>query len=192
MIQTGLFKRDALIFLIALSFTLSCENIYGQSDPLKEANLAFTEDKYREALIYYNRIEQIESSGPLLFKRGVCYYEINQLDRAIADEETQGFVKVLTKPGKDKILGVTIVGHHAADLIAKFVLAMKHGLGLKKLLGTLHIYPTLMEINQKTALEWRRSHLPERGLRWLEKYHHWCRGKQSTEHQQNLIKEKKA
>lgn len=105
----------------------------------------------------------------------VTRYELKGLDRAITDGETEGFVKVLTKPGKDRILGVTLVGRHAGDMIAEYVLAMKHGLGLNKLLGTIHIYPTLMEANKNTAGEWRRAHQPERVMRWLERFHRWRR-----------------
>ncbi|RMH22444.1 MAG: pyridine nucleotide-disulfide oxidoreductase, partial [Gammaproteobacteria bacterium] len=78
--------------------------------------------------------------------------------------------------GKDRILGVTIVGEHAGDLLAEFVLAMKHGLGLNKILGTIHIYPTLAEANKYAAGEWKRAHAPQRILDWLEKYHAWRRG----------------
>ena len=100
-------------------------------------------------------------------------YGIDDLDRAIADGTAHGFVKVLTVPGKDRILGVTIVGEHAADLLAEFVLAMKHGLGLNKILGTIHIYPTLAEANKYAAGEWKRAHAPQRVLRWLERFHGW-------------------
>lgn len=114
-------------------------------------------------------------------EQGIAYemtgYTFNELDRAIADEETEGFVKVLTKPGKDKILGVTIVGHHAGDLIAEFVLAMRHGLGLNKVLGTIHIYPTMNEANKYVAGEWKRNHAPEKLLKWSERFHRWRRGK---------------
>jgi pyruvate/2-oxoglutarate dehydrogenase complex dihydrolipoamide dehydrogenase (E3) component len=106
----------------------------------------------------------------------VVSYGINDLDRAIADGEAHGFVKVLTQPGKDKILGVTIVGEHAGDLIAEFVLAMKHGLGLNKILGTIHIYPTMAEANKYVAGVWKRKHAPERLLRWVGRYHDWLRG----------------
>ncbi|MCP5161939.1 MAG: FAD-dependent oxidoreductase [Hahellaceae bacterium] len=112
--------------------------------------------------------------------QGVAYevtrYGIDDLDRAIADSSAEGFVKVLTVPGKDKILGVTIVGTHAGDLLAEFVLAMKHGLGLNKILGTIHTYPTLAEANKYAAGEWKRAHAPQRVLAWLEKYHAWRRG----------------
>lgn len=113
-------------------------------------------------------------------QKGIAYeltkFGIHDLDRAIADSSDNGFVKVLTAPGKDKILGVTIVGEHAADLIAEFVLAMKHGLGLNKILGTIHIYPTLAEANKYAAGEWRRSHVNDRLLRLVARYHRWRRG----------------
>jgi len=82
---------------------------------------------------------------------------------------------VLTVPGKDRILGVTIVGEHGGDLLAEFVLAMKHGLGLNKILGTIHTYPTWAEANKYAAGEWKRAHAPGRVLEWLEKYHAWRR-----------------
>ena len=105
----------------------------------------------------------------------VTKYGIDDLDRAIADSEAHGFVKVLTVPGKDKILGVTIVGVHAGDLLAEYVLAMKHGLGLNKILGTIHTYPTLSEANKYAAGEWKRAHQPHKVLAWLKKYHDWRR-----------------
>ncbi len=106
----------------------------------------------------------------------VSTYGIDDLDRAIADSEAHGLVKVLTIPGKDKILGVTIVGNHAGDLIAEFVMAMKHGLGLNKILGTIHIYPTMAESNKYVAGVWKRQHKPEALLRWVERFHAWRRG----------------
>jgi len=106
----------------------------------------------------------------------VTRYDVSELDRAIADEEAQGVVKVLTVPGKDKILGVTIVADHAGDLIAEYVLAMKYGLGLNKILGTIHIYPTLAEMNKFAASEWRKNHKPEWALNMAERYHTWRRG----------------
>ena len=102
-------------------------------------------------------------------------YGIDDLDRAIADSENHGFVKVLTVPGKDKILGVTIVGNHAADVICEFVLAMKHGIGLNKILGTIHIYPTMSEANKYAAGLWKKNHAPEKLLAWIKKYHDWMR-----------------
>jgi pyruvate/2-oxoglutarate dehydrogenase complex dihydrolipoamide dehydrogenase (E3) component len=106
----------------------------------------------------------------------VTKFCMDDLDRAIADSEARGFVKVLTVPGKDKILGVTIVGTHAGDLLAEYVLAMKHGLGLNKILGTIHTYPTLAEANKYAAGEWKRAHQPKRLLAWVAKYHTWRRG----------------
>lgn len=105
----------------------------------------------------------------------VTRFDIGELDRAIADSEAYGVVKVLTKPGKDKILGVTIVGEHAGDLISEYVSAMKHDLGLNKILGTIHIYPTLAEANKYAAGEWKRAHAPERLLSWVEKFHAYAR-----------------
>jgi pyruvate/2-oxoglutarate dehydrogenase complex dihydrolipoamide dehydrogenase (E3) component len=106
----------------------------------------------------------------------VTRYGIDDLDRAIADSAAHGWVKVLTVPGKDTILGVTIVGVHAGDLLAEYVLAMKHGLGLNKILGTIHTYPTLAESNKYAAGEWKRAHQPHGLLRWVEKFHTWRRG----------------
>ena len=105
----------------------------------------------------------------------VTTYRLDELDRAIADGTTEGFVTVLTVPGRDRILGVTIVGPHAGELIAEFVLAMRHGLGLKKILGTIHAYPTLAEANRHAAGAWRRAHVSPHALRWLERYHRWMR-----------------
>ena len=113
-------------------------------------------------------------------EKGVAFevtrYGIDDLDRAIADSAAHGWVKVLTVPGKDRILGVTIVGVHAGDLLAEYVLAMKHGLGLNKILGTIHTYPTLAEANKYAAGEWKRAHQPLGLLRWVEKFHAWRRG----------------
>lgn len=112
-------------------------------------------------------------------EQGVPYevtkYGIDDLDRAIADSAAHGFVKVLTVPGKDRILGVTIVGQHAGDLLAEYVLAMRHGLGLNKILGTIHTYPTLAEANKYAAGEWKRNHQPKQLLEWVAKYHAWRR-----------------
>ena len=105
----------------------------------------------------------------------VVKYGIDDLDRAIADSEAHGFVKVLTVPGKDRILGVTIVGVHAGDLLAEYVMAMKHGLGMNKILGTIHTYPTLSEANKYAAGEWKRAHRPLRLLEWVRRYHDWKR-----------------
>jgi pyruvate/2-oxoglutarate dehydrogenase complex dihydrolipoamide dehydrogenase (E3) component/uncharacterized membrane protein YdjX (TVP38/TMEM64 family) len=103
-------------------------------------------------------------------------YGIDDLDRAIADESAEGLVKVLTVPGKDKILGATIVGDHSGDLIIEFILAMRHGLGLNKILGTIHIYPTWAEANKYAAGNWKRAHAPQRVLEWVGRYHAWNRG----------------
>jgi pyruvate/2-oxoglutarate dehydrogenase complex dihydrolipoamide dehydrogenase (E3) component len=110
---------------------------------------------------------------------GIAYevtkFGIDDLDRAIADAEAHGFIKVLTVPGKDRILGVTIVGEHAGDLIAEYVLAMKHGIGLNKILGTIHIYPTLAEANKYVVGEWKRAHAPQKLLEWVGRFHAWRR-----------------
>ncbi|MGL5567458.1 MAG: dihydrolipoyl dehydrogenase family protein, partial [Plesiomonas sp.] len=103
-------------------------------------------------------------------------FELAELDRAITDGERHGFVEVLTVPGKDTILGATIVGTHAGERIAEFVLAMRHRLGLGKILGTIHAYPTLMEGNKYVAGEWKRAHQPTRVLALLARYHRWRRG----------------
>ncbi|MFI3197598.1 MAG: FAD-dependent oxidoreductase [Methylococcaceae bacterium] len=112
--------------------------------------------------------------------QGIAYdvslYNLDDLDRAIADGEAHGFVKVLTQPGRDKILGVTIVGEQAGDLIAEFVLAMKHGIGLNKILGTIHIYPTLAEANKYVAGVWKRKHTSQTLLNGLKRLHTWRRG----------------
>ena len=113
-------------------------------------------------------------------EQGVSYevtvYPIDDLDRAIADGEAHGFVKVLTVPGRDGILGACIVGEHAGDLLAEFVLAMKHGIGLTKILGTIHTYPTLAEANKYAAGNWKRAHAPQKLLAWVERFHAWRRG----------------
>jgi pyruvate/2-oxoglutarate dehydrogenase complex dihydrolipoamide dehydrogenase (E3) component len=106
----------------------------------------------------------------------VTRYRIDELDRAIADEAAHGVVKVLTVPGRDRILGATIVGEHAGELIVEFISAMKHGIGLNKILGTIHIYPTFAEANKYAAGVWKKAHAPERVLRKLERLHAWMRG----------------
>ena len=105
----------------------------------------------------------------------VTRYGIDDLDRAITDEAATGFIKVLTKRGKDRILGVTIVGQHASEIIAEYVLAMKHGIGLNRILGTTHIYPTMAEANKYAAGQWKKAHAPERLLRWVERFQRWRR-----------------
>ena len=113
-------------------------------------------------------------------EKGIAYelsvFDLKELDRAIADEEAHGFVKVLTVPGADRILGCTIVGEHAGDLIAEYVAAMRHGFGLNRILGTIHIYPTLAEANKYAAGVWKRNHAPQRMLAWAERFHAWRRG----------------
>ncbi len=113
-------------------------------------------------------------------ERGIEYevsrYGIGELDRAIVDEAAYGMVKVLTVPGRDRILGATIVGEHAGELIVEFIAAMKHGIGLSKILGTIHIYPTLAEANKYAAGVWKKAHAPAGVLRKLERFHAWMRG----------------
>jgi pyruvate/2-oxoglutarate dehydrogenase complex dihydrolipoamide dehydrogenase (E3) component len=113
-------------------------------------------------------------------ERGIAYevtrFDIADLDRAIADDVARGMVKVLTVPGKDRILGATIVGEHAGDLVIEYITAMKHGIGLNKILGTIHIYPTLVEANKYAAGSWKRAHAPEGLLRKVERFHAWRRG----------------
>jgi pyruvate/2-oxoglutarate dehydrogenase complex dihydrolipoamide dehydrogenase (E3) component len=113
-------------------------------------------------------------------KANVAYeatvFDLAELDRAIADETARGMVKVLTERGSDRILGATIVGEHAGDLLIEFITAMKHGIGLNKILGTIHIYPTLAEMNKYAAGQWKNAHKPEAALRFLEKFHAWRRG----------------
>ena len=129
----------------------------------------FTEPEV--ARVGLNEQEATERKIPVEVTR----YGIDDLDRAIADSAAHGFVKVLTVPGKDKILGVTIVGEHAGELLAEYVLAMKHGLGLNKMLGTIHTYPTMGEANKYVAGEWKRAHAPQALLAWVKKYHDWER-----------------
>jgi pyruvate/2-oxoglutarate dehydrogenase complex dihydrolipoamide dehydrogenase (E3) component len=113
-------------------------------------------------------------------EKGIAYevtrYGLDDLDRAIVDGVAEGFVKVLTPPGSDRILGVTIVGDRAGDLIAEFVLAMRHKLGLNKILGTIHIYPTMTEANKYAAGVWKKANAPQRLLAWVERFHAWQRG----------------
>ncbi len=105
----------------------------------------------------------------------VTRYDLADLDRALTEHSARGFVKVLTTPGKDRILGATLVGAHAGELLAEFTLAMQHGLGLNKILGTVHAYPTWAEANKYAAGAWKREHAPATALRWLERYHRWRR-----------------
>jgi len=124
------------------------------------------------ARVGLNELEAKERNIPC----EVTVYGIDDLDRAIADEEAHGLVKVLTVPGKDRILGVTIAGEHAGDLIVEFVAAMRHGFGLNKILGTIHIYPTLAEANKYAAGVWKKAHAPQGVLAKLERFHAWRRG----------------
>jgi pyruvate/2-oxoglutarate dehydrogenase complex dihydrolipoamide dehydrogenase (E3) component len=125
------------------------------------------------ARVGLNEIEAREKRIPY----EVTTYGIDELDRAIADSEAHGVVKVLTVPGRDKVLGVTIVGEHAGDLIVEYITAMRHGIGLNKILGTIHIYPTLSEANKYAAGAWKRAHAPKGLLKLVEKYHTWMRGR---------------
>jgi pyruvate/2-oxoglutarate dehydrogenase complex dihydrolipoamide dehydrogenase (E3) component len=113
-------------------------------------------------------------------ERGIAYevtrFDLAELDRAITDEVARGMVKVLTEPGKDRILGATLMGEHAGDLIIEYITAMKHGIGLNKILGTIHIYPTLAEANKYAAGSWKRAHAPAALLRQVERFHAWRRG----------------
>ncbi|MEW6120901.1 MAG: FAD-dependent oxidoreductase [Pseudomonadota bacterium] len=103
-------------------------------------------------------------------------FDLAELDRAIVDGAATGFVKVLTVPGKDRILGATFVGEHAGELVAEYALAMKHGLGLNKILGTVHAYPTFAEAGKYAAGVWKKAHAPQNLLRWVERFHTWRRG----------------
>ena len=105
----------------------------------------------------------------------VVQYDLSHLDRAVAEGANRGFVKILVLPGKDRILGATIVAAHAGETLAELVLAMKHGIGLGKILGTIHAYPTMAEANKYAAGEWRKAHRPERLFAWAERYHAWRR-----------------
>jgi pyruvate/2-oxoglutarate dehydrogenase complex dihydrolipoamide dehydrogenase (E3) component/uncharacterized membrane protein YdjX (TVP38/TMEM64 family) len=129
----------------------------------------FTEPEV--ARVGLNELEAKEKGIPYEVTR----YGIDDLDRAIADETAEGFVKILTVPGKDKILGVTIVGEHSGDLIAEFVLAMTHKLGLEKIMGTIHIYPTLAEANKMAAGNWKKAHTPVKVLSYVQRFHAWQR-----------------
>ena len=113
-------------------------------------------------------------------EQGIAYdvtrYDLDDLDRAITESETAGFVKVLTPPGKDTILGATIVGAHAGELLAEYVLAMKYKIGLNKILGTIHSYPTMAEANKFAAGNWKKANKPEGLLVWVERFFNWQRG----------------
>ena len=98
-------------------------------------------------------------------------YGLDELDRAITDSEDHGFVKVLTSPNTDRIIGVTIVGENAPEIMSEFVLAIKHKLGLNKILSTTHIYPTFSEANKYVSGEWKRKHASKTILKILKTYH---------------------
>ena len=112
-------------------------------------------------------------------KQGIPYdivkFDVSRLDRAITDGEDRGFVKILTRPRSDKILGVTIISEHAGDVISEYILAMKEGIGLKKVLGAIHIYPTFGEMNKHAASQWRKNNIPVWLFNWLEKVHLFLR-----------------
>jgi pyruvate/2-oxoglutarate dehydrogenase complex dihydrolipoamide dehydrogenase (E3) component len=129
------------------------------TDP-EVARVGLSEDEAREQGVEYE----------------VTRYGLDDLDRAIADSAGHGYVKVLTPPGKDRILGATIVGQHAGELLPEFVLAMKYKLGLNKLLGTIHVYPTWSEANKYAAGVWKKAHAPQAALRWAERFFAWRRG----------------
>jgi pyruvate/2-oxoglutarate dehydrogenase complex dihydrolipoamide dehydrogenase (E3) component len=124
----------------------------------------------------YSVIPWATFTDPEVARVGLNETEARDLDRAIADEAAHGMVKVLTAPGKDRILGATIVGDHAGDLIVEFIAAMKHGIGLNKILGTIHIYPTLAEANKYAAGVWKKAHAPQGALALAERFHAWMRG----------------
>jgi pyruvate/2-oxoglutarate dehydrogenase complex dihydrolipoamide dehydrogenase (E3) component/uncharacterized membrane protein YdjX (TVP38/TMEM64 family) len=109
----------------------------------------------------------------------VTRYDIGELDRAVTDGAAHGFIKVLTRKGSDKILGVAIVAEHAGEMLAEYVLAMKHGIGLNKILRTIHVYPTMSEANKYVAGAWKRAHAPERLLAWVMRFHRWRRSEKA-------------
>jgi len=125
-------------------------------------------------------VAQVGLSETQAKAQGIAYevtrYDLDDLDRAITESAAHGFVKVLTPPGKDTLLGACIVGEHAGELLAEFTLAMKHGLGLNKILGTIHPYPTWSEAAKYTAGTWKRAHAPQSALGWLVRLHSWRRG----------------
>ncbi|MFO7750013.1 MAG: FAD-dependent oxidoreductase [Desulfobacteraceae bacterium] len=145
--------------------------------------------RFKKFRVDYSAIPWATFTDPEVARVGLCEteaqranipfetvkYGLDDLDRAITDANDRGFVKVLTVPGKDKILGATIVGDHASEIIAEYILAMKHGLGLNKILGTIHIYPTMAEANKYAAGMWKKAHAPERLLGWIKRYHDWMR-----------------
>lgn len=129
----------------------------------------------------YPEVARVGLNRQLAGEQGVAFevsrFALDELDRAITADEREGFVEVLTVPGKDRILGVTIVAPHAGEMLAEFTLAMKHGLGMKKILGTVHPYPTWSEAAKYVAGVWQKAHAPEAALRWSERFHRWQRGR---------------
>jgi len=117
-------------------------------------------------------VEQAEERGVPV---SVHFYDLRHLDRAVADGTNHGFIKLLVEPGKDKILGATIVGPHAGDMMAEIVLAKRHGLGLKAIMAAIHTYPTLAEGNKLAAGVWTKATAPQKILGYLEKYHRFRR-----------------
>jgi pyruvate/2-oxoglutarate dehydrogenase complex dihydrolipoamide dehydrogenase (E3) component/uncharacterized membrane protein YdjX (TVP38/TMEM64 family) len=124
------------------------------------------------ARVGINEQEAIEKKIP----HDVFTYGIDDLDRAIADSEAHGYVKVITAKGTDKILGATIAGEHAGDILIEFITAMKYGLGLNKIMGTIHSYPTMGEANKYAAGLWKRSTATKGKLGFAEAFHDWTRG----------------
>ena len=145
---------------------------------------------FRRFRIDYSNLPRVVFSDPEIAQVGhnlssaaaagiepeVVQYGLGHLDRAVAEGAREGWVRFLVQPGRDRIIGATIVGHNAGELIAEAALAMKHRIGLRKLLGTVHAYPTMAEANKYAAGEWRKAHQPERLLRLVALYHRWRRG----------------
>jgi pyruvate/2-oxoglutarate dehydrogenase complex dihydrolipoamide dehydrogenase (E3) component len=107
----------------------------------------------------------------------VTTYDLADLDRAIADGSAKGTVKVLTVPGRDRLLGATVVGRGAGETLAELTLALSQRLCLGAILGTVHPYPTLGEANRYVAGAWRRAHTPRLLLGLLPRLHRWRRGR---------------
>ncbi len=124
------------------------------------------------ARVGLNELEAREKGIP----HDVTIFPLHELDRAITESATKGFVKLLTVPGKDTLLGVTIIGHNAGEVIGEYVLAMRHGLGLNKVLSTVHAYPTMNEANKFAAGKWKKANAPAWVFPWLARYHSWRRG----------------
>jgi pyruvate/2-oxoglutarate dehydrogenase complex dihydrolipoamide dehydrogenase (E3) component/uncharacterized membrane protein YdjX (TVP38/TMEM64 family) len=124
-------------------------------------------------------VAQVGHTEATAAKEGIAYevvrFPLDHLDRAVAEGARSGFVKLLVAKGKDRILGATIVAAGAGEMMAEYVLAMKHGIGLNKIFGTIHAYPTMTEANKYAAGEWKKAHKPETLLRWVERFHAWRR-----------------